>query len=157
MSKIIAFKDLEEQVQNIILRSSMTADFDTKLSFGIVDKGTLLGYSLLKPESIGSNIKVNVDGFDKTQYACRVIELKGMDIYNPHIISELCKKTIDRVQIWNDVDKGRFRYLWAIPKDTYDVNYMSNCLNCEQEEYLENEFTKKTLIYNVFCENDDEE
>ncbi len=158
MNRIIAFKDLRESSQNLILGSSMVSDLDIRLSFGLVDdNNSLLGYSLLKPDSIDSNIEFHIDGFDKSEYACRIIELKEMGNNNPHIFALLCKYTIERVQIWNDKDKGAFKYLWAIPKDSYDVCYMANCLDCEQVDFLEDEYTKKTIIYNIFSKDENDE
>ena len=113
MGKIIAFKDLEEKSRNEILRASMTADFDSRLSFGLVNENnTLLGYSLLKPESIDSSIEI--------------------------------KATFDSSH------KGAFNYLWATPKNSFDVNFLASCLDCKQEEYLEDIYTKRIVIYNVF-------
>lgn len=107
MGKIIAFKDLEEKSRNEILRASMTADFDSRLSFGLVNENnTLLGYSLLKPESIDSSIEIKAT-FDSSQYACRVIGIREIGNNNSYIFAELCKKTIDRVQIWNFIHNAK--------------------------------------------------
>lgn len=145
---IKGFKELSEAQQAQIYYDYMNVDFDHDISFAIdVDK-ELLGYVLLKRESIETTIfTIPSVEFENPQYGCRLVKIKTLQDNDNGIFIELAKKCLDRIAMWYDKDTDSiFDHLWGIFNNEPDAHLFADTVVGEKAECLIDS-VKKYLVY----------